>query len=60
LVLKIPLRAKQADLATELSIAPHLNNKLVPSHARTLLASRGIDLDNFTPLSKDEMMARLD
>jgi len=44
----------------ELSIAPHLNSKLVPPHARPLLASRGIDLDNFTPLSKEEMMARLD
>jgi len=44
----------------ELSIAPHLNQKLVPPHARSLLVSQGIDLDNFKPLSKDEMMARLD
>jgi len=44
----------------ELSIAPHLNSKLVPAHTRPLLASRGLDLDNFTPLTKDEMMARLD
>jgi glycogen synthase kinase 3 beta len=45
---------------TELSIAPHLNSKLVPAHARSILASRGLDIDNFTPLTKDEMMARLD
>jgi glycogen synthase kinase 3 beta len=45
---------------TELSIAPHLNSKLVPAHIRPVLASRGLDLDNFTPLTKDEMMARLD
>ncbi|EXJ80365.1 CMGC/GSK protein kinase [Capronia coronata CBS 617.96] len=44
----------------ELSIAPHLNSKLVPPHARPLLAAKGLDLDNFTPLSKEEMMARLD
>jgi len=44
----------------ELSIAPQLNSKLVPAHARAAIASRGIDLDNFTPLSKDEMLARLD
>jgi len=44
----------------ELSIAPQLNSKLVPQHARAALAARGIDLDNFVPLSKDEMMARLD
>jgi glycogen synthase kinase 3 beta len=44
----------------ELSIAPHLNSKLVPAHARALLSSRGLDIDNFTPLGKDEMMARLD
>lgn len=44
----------------ELSIAPHLNSKLVPPHARAALAARGLDIDNFTPLTKDEMMARLD
>ncbi|KAK2743102.1 regulator of ime2 [Onygenales sp. PD_40] len=41
----------------ELSIAPGLNHRLVPEHAREDL---GIDIDNFTPLTKDEMMARLD
>jgi glycogen synthase kinase 3 beta len=44
----------------ELSIAPHLNSKLVPPHARAALVARGLDIDNFTPLTKDEMMARLD
>lgn len=44
----------------ELSIAPSLNAKLVPSHAKSELASRGLDIDNFTPLTKHEMMARLD
>lgn len=41
----------------ELSIAPHLNQKLIPTHYRPRL---GIDLDNFTPMNKDEMIARLD
>lgn len=49
-----------ANISLELSIAPQLNSKLVPAHARAAIASRGIDLDNFTPLSKDEMLARLD
>ena len=44
----------------ELSIAPHLNSKLVPQHIRPGLAAKGLDLDNFSPMSKDEMMARLD
>ena len=47
-------------LPLELSIAPSLNNRLVPPHVRPALAARGIDLDNFKPLSKDQMMARLD
>ena len=47
-------------LVLELSIAPSLNNRLVPPHVRPALAARGIDLDNFKPLSKDQMMARLD
>lgn len=46
--------------ALELSIAPSLNSKLVPPHVKPELASRGLDIDNFTPLSKQEMMARLD
>jgi glycogen synthase kinase 3 beta len=49
-----------ANTSLELSIAPHLNSKLVPAHARAAIAARGIDLDNFTPMTKDEMMARLD
>lgn len=41
-------------------MAPHLNHKLVPPHMRPTLAARGLDIDNFTPLKKEEMMARLD
>lgn len=44
----------------ELSIAPNLNKELVPPHMRSVLASRGLDIDNFTPLTKQEMMAKLD
>lgn len=44
----------------ELSIAPELNHALVPPHARPALLARGIDLDNFVPMAKEEMMARLD
>jgi glycogen synthase kinase 3 beta len=57
-----PLFSQKQFLLThlELSIAPHLNSKLVPQHVKASLASRGLDIDNFTPMSKDEMMARLD
>ncbi|WPH02051.1 Hypothetical protein R9X50_00490600 [Acrodontium crateriforme] len=44
----------------ELSIAPHLNHQLVPAHIKPVLASKGLDIDNLTPLSKDQMIARLD
>ncbi|KAL8943957.1 MAG: hypothetical protein Q9216_000770 [Gyalolechia sp. 2 TL-2023] len=44
----------------ELSISPEKNHILVPAHARQELRLKGIDLDNFTPMTKDEMMARLD
>jgi glycogen synthase kinase 3 beta len=44
----------------ELSIAPNLNEQLVPAHIRPVLASRGLDIENFTPLTKQEMMAKLD
>ncbi|MCJ1293864.1 regulator of ime2 [Xylographa carneopallida] len=44
----------------ELSIAPDMNDRLVPPHARKALKSKGIDLDDFSPMSKDEMMAHLD
>lgn len=55
-----PSRFLLANTTTELSIAPHLNNRLVPQHIRGGLAARGLDLDNLTPMTKDEMMARLD
>jgi 2-polyprenyl-3-methyl-5-hydroxy-6-metoxy-1,4-benzoquinol methylase len=44
----------------ELSIRPDLNQQLVPQHMRSVLAARGLDIDNFTPLTKQEMMAKLD
>lgn len=47
------------DLA-ELSIAPEKNLRLVPPHERKNLAARGLDLEGFVPLSKEEMLARLD
>jgi glycogen synthase kinase 3 beta len=47
-------------MSSELSIAPHLNERLVPAHMKATLAARGLDIDNFTPMTKDEMMARLD
>ena len=52
---------KRSELTSvELSIAPQLNHQLVPPHVRASLASRGLDIDNFTPMPKEEMMARLD
>ncbi|KAI5310855.1 regulator of ime2 [Ascosphaera atra] len=44
----------------ELSISPHLNKKLVPPHAQPALEAQGIDVNNFTPMTKEEMMAHLD
>jgi len=44
----------------ELSISPELNSRLVPTHARKELASRGIDLDNFAPMSQEDLMAHLE
>ncbi len=44
----------------EMSIAPDLNSQLVPAHQRSVLAARGLDIDNFTPMTKQEMMAKLD
>ncbi|KAF8416512.1 kinase-like domain-containing protein [Tirmania nivea] len=44
----------------ELSVAPQLNDRLVPPHARAALAARGIDLNNFVPMTKEEMIAKLD
>ncbi len=45
---------------SELSIAPTLNHKLVPPHIIPVLQAQGLDIDNFTPLTKQEMMAKLD
>ncbi|EEP78294.1 protein kinase gsk3 [Uncinocarpus reesii 1704] len=44
----------------ELSISPPLNQRLVPAQAKSELFASGIDLDNFVPLKKEEMIARLD
>ncbi|KAM0251489.1 hypothetical protein ACHAQJ_008157 [Trichoderma viride] len=44
----------------ELSIAPQLNQLLVPAHMKPILASRGLDIDNFTPMAKQDMLAKLD
>lgn len=41
----------------ELSIAPELNQKLVPPHARPQLAAQGIDLDRFIPLRPEQIRA---
>lgn len=49
-----------ANKIIELSIAPEKNSRLVPPHARRDLVLKGLDLENFVPLSKEEMMARLD
>lgn len=48
------------DRPLELSIAPHLNHQLVPPHMRPVLAARGLDIDNFTPMAKQDMLAKLD
>ena len=45
---------------TELSIAPEKNVKLVPAHARKELLAKGIDPDNFVPMSREDMRAQLD
>ncbi|KAF1813291.1 glycogen synthase kinase-like protein-3 beta [Eremomyces bilateralis CBS 781.70] len=46
----------------ELSIAPPLNQQLVPQHIRPTLRAKGLDIDapNFRPLTKEDMAARLD
>lgn len=43
-----------------MSIAPHLNDQLVPPHMIPVLMERGLDISNFTPMAKQEMMAKLD
>jgi glycogen synthase kinase 3 beta len=49
-------------IRVELSIAPNLNQQLVPQHIRPGLVSQGLDFESpsFKPLTKDQMMARLD
>lgn len=37
-----------------------MNHKLVPAHVRPILAAEGLDIDNLTPLTKEEMIAKLD
>ena len=54
------LTLKLANPFTELSISPEQNARLVPPHARKELLSRGIDIDNFIPMSQEEMMAHLE
>ena len=55
------LQTTLADLVyLELSIAPALNGRLVPPHARPALEAQGLDIDNLTPLTKEEMIAHLD
>lgn len=44
----------------ELSISPDKNAHLIPPHARPALEARGLGLDTFKPLSKEEMIAHLD
>lgn len=44
----------------ELSVMPSLNHRLVPPHARGDLLRQGIDIDNFKPMTREEMAARLD
>lgn len=44
----------------ELSIRPDLNRQLVPSWREPELASRGIDLDNFTPIPLEDLRITLD
>ncbi|KAK4960958.1 glycogen synthase kinase 3 [Elasticomyces elasticus] len=44
----------------ELSIQPNLNAQLVPQHMRPVLLAKGLDIDNLTPLTRDQMIARLD
>lgn len=47
-------------VCAELSIAPQLNHQLVPAHLKPVLAAKGLDIDNLQPLTKDQMIARLD
>jgi len=44
----------------ELSIRPDLNRQLVPSWREPELLSRGIDLNNFTPIPLEDLRITLD
>lgn len=44
----------------ELSIRPDLIHRLVPKHAEAELLSRGVDVNNFTPLSLESLRVTLD
>ena len=52
----------RANLSAELSIRPDLNQQLVPAHIRPTLKAQNLDFESpsFKPLTKDQMMARLD
>lgn len=54
------LLLSKSNCLAELSIAPQLNHKLVPDHVKGELAKKGLDIDNFVPLAKEQMMAKLD
>ena len=54
------LQCYKANEDVELSIAPELNSKLVPAQVKPTLAAAGLDIDNFTSLTREQMMARLD
>lgn len=43
-----------------MSIRPDLNERLAPRWVRPELQSRGIDLDNFTPIPLERMRITLD
>jgi glycogen synthase kinase 3 beta len=44
----------------ELSIRPDLIHRLVPKHAEAELLSRGIDVNNFTPVPLESLRVTLD
>lgn len=44
----------------ELSVRPDLIPRLVPKHAEAELLSRGIDINNFTPVPAESMRVSLD
>lgn len=44
----------------ELSIMPELNEKLVPKHACSALAAKGVDLATFQPIPLENLRVRLE